>query len=230
MYICVFHFQKHFRFRSHISISFNICLYIYMSSWSVKDTTTFEMELCGAQTGRSAGTCTTTLCVIDLWTHQKFESFKKKIPQRRKSNSNLLINSKTPRNRSNLVSGRMVLSLLHLPPMVLPRNGNNVVRLVTRESYQRCFHLLQHKLQILYSSFLVRHDRQKFPIDELCRDFPRLFTCPLISDSLITQTKNASVFCDFCWKSSSLPENSFGRHQDLSHQWDLEYLSELGLW
>ena len=33
----------------------------------------------------------------------------------------------------------------------------------------------------------------------------------IISDSLITPTKNASVFFDHCWKSSSLPENSFGR-------------------
>ena len=48
-----------------------------------------------AQTGHGTCTCTATLCVIEPWTHQKFESFKK-IPQRRKSNSNLLINSKNP--------------------------------------------------------------------------------------------------------------------------------------
>ena len=32
-----------------------------------------------AQTGHSTGTCTAALCVIELGTHQKFESFKKKI-------------------------------------------------------------------------------------------------------------------------------------------------------
>ena len=53
-----------------------------------------------AQTGHSTGTCTATLCVIKLWTHQKFELLKKN-PQRRKSNSNLITNSKNHRNRSN---------------------------------------------------------------------------------------------------------------------------------
>ena len=33
----------------------------------------------------------------------------------------------------------------------------------------------------------------------------------IISDSLITPGKNASVFFDHCWTSSSLPKNSFGR-------------------
>ena len=39
------------------------------------------------QTGHSTCTCTVTLCVVDLWT--------------RKSRSNLLLNSKNHRNRSN---------------------------------------------------------------------------------------------------------------------------------
>ena len=59
------------------------------------------------QTGHSTSTCTATLCVIEPRTHQKFESFKK-IPQRRKSNSNLLINSKNSPKSFELVSGRMV--------------------------------------------------------------------------------------------------------------------------
>ena len=55
-----------------------------------------------AQTGHSTGTCTAALCVIEIGTHQKNRIVHKtKIPQRRKSNSNLLINSKTSRNRSN---------------------------------------------------------------------------------------------------------------------------------
>ena len=53
------------------------------------------------QRSHSTSTCTATFCVIESRTHQKFESFKKN-PQRRNSNSNLLINSKNHRNRSNL--------------------------------------------------------------------------------------------------------------------------------
>ena len=34
-------------------------------------------EIVWVQTGHSTGTCTATLCVIELWTNQKFESFKK---------------------------------------------------------------------------------------------------------------------------------------------------------
>ena len=49
-----------------------------------------------AKKGHSTSTCTATLCVIELSTHRKFESFKKKNPQRRKSHSNLLINSNNP--------------------------------------------------------------------------------------------------------------------------------------
>ena len=54
---------------------------------------------------------------------------------------------------------------------VLPRVGNNVTCLITRESHERCVHLLQHELQIAHSSFHVRRSRQKFEIDEFCRDF-----------------------------------------------------------
>ena len=39
------HLQIHIRIRSHISISINIC--IYMAVHVIKNTTTFEMELCG---------------------------------------------------------------------------------------------------------------------------------------------------------------------------------------
>ena len=57
-------------------------------------------EIEWAQTGHSTGTCTATLLVVELWIHQKFESFKN-IIFRRNSNSNLLINSKNTRNRLN---------------------------------------------------------------------------------------------------------------------------------
>ena len=52
------------------------------------------------QRGHSTSRCTVSLHVIELCTHQKFESFKKRFSQQRNSNSNLLINSKNHRNRS----------------------------------------------------------------------------------------------------------------------------------
>ena len=64
---------------------------------------------------------------------------------------------------------------------VLPRLGNIVIRLIIRVSHERCMHLLQDKLQVLYSSLLFRGRWQGFAIDEFCRDF-RLFTCPLFFD------------------------------------------------
>ena len=79
-------------------------------------------------------------------------------------------------------SGGKIISFLQPPPClqwVLPRVGNNVIRLVTRERHKGCMHLLQHKLQVLYSSLLVRRRRQKFTVDEFCRDFRRLFSSPL---------------------------------------------------
>ena len=40
-------------------------------------------------------------------------------------------------------------------------------------------HLLQHKLQILHPSLLIRLRRQQFTVDEFCRDFRRLFSSQL---------------------------------------------------
>ena len=64
-------------------------------------------------------------------------------------------------------------------PKVLPRVGNNVFRFANRDIRMHSVHPLQHELQVLCSSFLVRPDRQKFPIFELCRDFRILFSRPL---------------------------------------------------
>ena len=75
-----------------------------------------------------------------------------------------------------------VVSLLQPPPClqwVLPRVGNNVICLANRENHKRRMHMLQHKLQVLCSSLLVRRGRHEFTIDELCRDFRRLFSGPL---------------------------------------------------
>ena len=98
-------------------------------------------------------------------------------------------------------SGGEVISFLQSSPRlqwVLPRLGNNVVRLLTRESHKRCMHLLQNVLQVLYSSLLVRLRRQKFTVDECCRVFVVCSAAHsnIISDSLITPAKNASIFSD----------------------------------
>ena len=54
----------------------------------------------------------------------------------------------------------------------LPRVGINTLRFAPREGHKRCMHLLQSELQVLYSSFLVRHDRQNFPIRSTLSRFP----------------------------------------------------------
>ena len=109
-------------------------------------------------------------------------------------------------------SCRRIMSLLQSPPClqrVLPRVGDNVIRLITRESHERCMHLLQHKLQVLYSSVLVRNSRS-IAVAVISAGCSAAHS-NIISDSLITPAKNASVFFDHCWKSSSRPGNSFGR-------------------
>ena len=56
-----------------------------------------------------------------------------------------------------------------------------IARFAHRAVHERCVHLLQHKLQVWYSS--LRRSRQEFTIDELCRDFRRLFSSPLLTSS-----------------------------------------------
>ena len=63
-----------------------------------------------------------------------------------------------------------------LPQRVHPRVGDSVICLITREGHECCAHLLQHELQVLYSSLLIRRSRHEFHIDELLRDFRRLFS------------------------------------------------------
>ena len=60
--------------------------------------------------------------------------------------------------------------------LVLPRVGDNVICIITRENHECCVHLLQHELQVLYASLLIRRNRQEFKIDDFCRDFRRLFS------------------------------------------------------
>ena len=76
---------------------------------------------------------------------------------------------------------------------VLPRVGNNVIRLVTRESHKRCMHLLQHKLQV-FVLLAPSRSMSSVVISVTCSaDHSNI-----ISDSLITPAKNASVFFDHC--------------------------------
>ena len=110
------------------------------------------------------------------------------------------------------------ISLLQSPPClqrILPRVGDNVIRFITRESRGGSMHLLQNELQVLNSSFLVRICQQELRsiavvvISVGCSaDHSNI-----ISDSLITPAKNASVFLGHCWKSSSCPVNSSGTSQ-----------------
>ena len=92
----------HFRIRSHISMFENICLYKNMLSCIINDKTTFEMELCGRKRATAQAHAQSHCMWLNFEHTKKFESFKKN-PRRRKSNSNLLINSKKHRNRSNLI-------------------------------------------------------------------------------------------------------------------------------
>ena len=71
-----------------------------------------------------------------------------------------------------------IISPLQSPPCLqrlLPRHVDNVIRL----SHERCMHLLQHKLQVLHSSVLVRVRRQQLEINCCRRDFRRRSSCTL---------------------------------------------------
>ena len=73
------------------------------------------------------------------------------------------------------------MSLLQSPPRlqrILPRVGDNVVRIITRERHECCVHLLQ-KLRVVLSSGLVRVRRQELEINCCRRDVRRLFSGPL---------------------------------------------------
>ena len=79
-------------------------------------------------------------------------------------------------------SCRRIISLLQSPPClqrILARVRDNVVRLTSPESHECGVHLLQHKLQVLHSSVLVRIRRQQLEINRCFRDFRRLLSGPL---------------------------------------------------
>ena len=105
-------------------------------------------------------------------------------------------------------SCRRFISLPKSPPClqrILPRVGDNVIRLITRESHECCVHLLQHELQVLHPSVLVRLRRlnsRSIAVVVISVGCSAAHS-NIISDSLITPAKNASVFFDHCWKSFS---------------------------
>ena len=74
------HLQIHRHVRSHISqkkcVNVHICVIMNRQR-------TPQNGLVWVQTGHSTGTCTATLCVIEVRTHQKLESFKKKSAARK---------------------------------------------------------------------------------------------------------------------------------------------------
>ena len=67
----------------------NKYVYVYIYIHVVTDTTTFEMELCGHKQA-TAHTHVPPHCVRLNFEHTKNSNRSKKIPQRRKSNSNLM--------------------------------------------------------------------------------------------------------------------------------------------
>ena len=91
-----------------------------------------------------------------------------------------------------------IVALLQSSPCLqraLPRVGNNVVRLVTRESHKCCMHLLQNERQVCTPrSWFVAVGRNSRSMSSVLISV----TCSaahsnIISDSLITSAKNASV-------------------------------------
>ena len=97
-------------------------------------------------------------------------------------------------------SCRRIISLLQSPPclqQVLPRVGDNVIRFITRDSHERCMHLLQHKPQVLHS-------------------FRSLFSSPLQHHLglFLIQASNASASVE----NPPLCERIFSEDQGLSHQ------------
>ena len=97
--------------------------------------------------------------------HTRFPSvdlrlkFQKRAPSRRNDRSQQVYFSS---------SCRRITAFLQSSPClqrVLPRVGGTVSCLTTRKSHECCGELLQNKLQVLNSSFHIRHSRQEFQID-----------------------------------------------------------------
>ena len=83
------HVQMHIHIRSHISQKVHVCIYICVCViMNRHGRHNIRNGIVWVQTGTSTCTCTATscVCVCLKFEHQKFESFKKKIPQRQKSN------------------------------------------------------------------------------------------------------------------------------------------------
>ena len=96
MYMYMYtHMKMFMTFHNGFMFLLLIVVFKHFSSFKATFHNNIRIGIVWVQRGHSTGTCTATLCVIETRTHQKFESFKKKT-QRRNSNPNLLINSKTP--------------------------------------------------------------------------------------------------------------------------------------
>ena len=71
------HIQKHIHIRAQISLYRK---YLYCWTYVIMNCqghNNIRNGIVSVQTGHSTCTCTVSLHVVELWTHQKFESFKK---------------------------------------------------------------------------------------------------------------------------------------------------------
>ena len=95
-----------------------------MSSWIVKDTSTFEMELCWCRQA-TAHAHVQSHCMWLNPEHTKNSNHQKQIPQRHKSNSNLLINSEIVRITSVgiVIVDNPVISVCSLINLSIVRNN-----------------------------------------------------------------------------------------------------------
>ena len=99
-------------------------------------------------------------------------------------------------------SCRRIISLPQSPPClqrILPRVGDNVIRLITRESHECCVH---SRFCTPLSSFVsVGKNSRSIALVVISVGCSAAHS-NIISDSLISPAKNASVFFDHCCKSS----------------------------
>ena len=113
-------------------------------------------------------------------------------------------------------SCRRIISLLQSPPClqrILLQVGDNVIRLITVRAMSAVCICCSTNIRFCspLSSFVSVGKNSKSIAVVVISVGCSAAHSNIISDSLITPAKKASVFFDHCWKSSSRPVNSFGR-------------------
>ena len=132
---------------------FHICLYIHTHINVIVNRQghhNIRNGIVWVQTSHS--TCTVSLHVVELWTHQKIESLKKS-PWRRKSNSNLLIHFKNFQNRLNCFPGEWYGT----------SNSRKFHAHVQehKRSTPRCYHQLQYRTTFCASTTRWTHYKHR---------------------------------------------------------------------